>query len=311
MKNEVTIQDIAKALNLSRATVGRALNGSELVPKNTRSKIVQVATELGYQRTLSRSLVRSQKGQLLGAMVTQLNSTIASSVVSGAETTARQLGYGILVSQSMNKPGLRQTNLETISHYQVKGILVTSAYFQEYDFLNQLAKLGIPLVVVEESSFLTSRSKKKVRDYENAYELTTHLIEKGCKRIGYVSVDLEKDRNIDLLSGYREAMQEHKLAEGEKFELNSGEVQTSWPDICDIFSTMIPRPDGLIFSNRAITAIVFSHAGELNFSKDEFWLTCRRSNKTIQTRVLVELGKLAAALLVGFASQKADIFNME
>ena len=48
MKKSVTIQDIANALNLSRNTVSKALNGKH-VPIKTRNTVINAAVEMGYK----------------------------------------------------------------------------------------------------------------------------------------------------------------------------------------------------------------------------------------------------------------------
>jgi LacI family transcriptional regulator len=301
--SEVTIYDIAKVLHLSPSTISRALSGSRFVQKQTRLKIEKAAGELGYRRGLTASTSRPQKSRLIAAIVTQLNTTIASSVVSGAEAIATQLRYGVIVNQSMNKPEFRASTFEALRDRNVDGVIVTSAYFQEYDSLNELAKLKVPLVVVEASSLLPNRPRKQISDFENACELTNHLIEKGCKRIAYLSVDLEKNRHANLLSGYQEALRRSSLPEADKFVMNTHDVNNSWIEMCSILVSMFPRPDGIIISNRAITALALTGSTSSS-TGDEFWLTCRKGNHSTQHQNLVELGKLAAGLLICLSERK-------
>ena len=46
---EVTIYDIADRLNVSIATVSRALKDDPVVSKKTRKKVYELAEELGYR----------------------------------------------------------------------------------------------------------------------------------------------------------------------------------------------------------------------------------------------------------------------
>ena len=50
MGNRVTLQEIADALGMSRNTVSRALNNSGSVSADTRNKICQMATAMGYKQ---------------------------------------------------------------------------------------------------------------------------------------------------------------------------------------------------------------------------------------------------------------------
>jgi len=58
---EATIYDIAKALKISPATVSRAFSNSTLVNKQTRKKILAVATEMGYRTNQFAKSLREQK----------------------------------------------------------------------------------------------------------------------------------------------------------------------------------------------------------------------------------------------------------
>jgi LacI family transcriptional regulator len=301
-RNEVTIYDIAGALNLSASTISRALNDSESVREQTRSRIKRVASELGYQRSYLDAGLRSPKSNVLAAMVTHLNTTVASNVLAGAESAATQAGYSLTLHQSMNRPEIRANNLENIRKRNVDGVLVTSTYFQEYAFLDQLATLNVPSVVVETSSFLPSRPKKQITDYQNAYELTNHLVERGCRRIVYVSSDLEQTRHENLLAGYQKALQQSKLAEAEQYVRQSQDVRDSWLDISELFLRRSSRPDGIIFCSNVIAASAFA-SQENSMNRDVFWITCRKGNISSQSSRLIELGKLAASLLICLGKQ--------
>ena len=302
-RNGARIYDIARALNLSPSTIRRALNGSDVVREQTRSRIAQVAGALGYRRNALQGQTKFKRGSVLGSLVTHLNSTIASCVLSGAEATAAQMGYSVIVHQSMNNPELRGNNLENLISHNVGGVLVTSAYFQESESLDQLTALNIPLVVVETSSLLPSRPRKKVSDLQNACEMTEYLIEKGCRQIAYVSADLNSPRHINLLSGCREALLHHKLPEPETLVSNHDNDQNFWSTISDLLLSAASRPDGIIFSNNTVTALAYAPQGA-STTRDELFITWRKGSLSSQNQVLIEIGKLAATLLIYLSERK-------
>ena len=47
---KVTIQDVARELNLSRNTVAKALNNSDTVSYETRYLVIEKAYEMGYSK---------------------------------------------------------------------------------------------------------------------------------------------------------------------------------------------------------------------------------------------------------------------
>lgn len=302
-RNEVTIYDLAKVLNLSTSTISRALTGSRLVNQQTRAKVTNAADELGYRPNTFAQRLRSHKTHLIGAMVTRLSTTTTSSVLSGAESAAGDLGYCMIVSQSMNSPELRIKNLQRLKNHGVDGILVSSAYYQEFGLLDPLASLNVPRVVIETSALLPGITVKKISDAQNSFELTEFLIEKGCRKIGHLTIGIESTRYANIITGCREALQHHGLPEADKFVLNNNAVETSWTDICQSLKSMVPWLDGLIITSNVLTAVAYSVPSESALGGTEFWLTCRKGSLASQHRILFELGKIGSALLVGLGER--------
>jgi LacI family transcriptional regulator len=296
--NELTISDIARALNLSASAIRRALNSSGIVNEQGSFGSARVADALRQGRNSFHGKGDSrQKSYVLGSLVTHLNSTIPSCVLSGAETSAAEMGYSVMIHQSMNNPELRCNNLESLVNHNVDGVLVTSAYFQESESLDHLTALKIPVVVVETSSLLPSRPRKKVSDVQNGIELTEYLIEKGCRRVAYVSADLNSPRHINLLSGCREALHNNRLPQPETLIPNHDNGQNNGSTISHLLLSAKSSPDGILFSNDMITAVAFSPPGSLG-TGGEFFITWRKGSTASQNRILVEIGKLAASLLI-------------
>lgn len=101
MNREVTIYDIAKELNISAATVSRAINGNPRTNAKTAEKVNRMAQELGYQSNKVASNLRKQKSNTIGVIIPRLNSPVMSSIISGMEKVANASGYNLIISQSL------------------------------------------------------------------------------------------------------------------------------------------------------------------------------------------------------------------
>jgi LacI family transcriptional regulator len=91
---EVTIYDLARQLNLSIATVSRALNDDPVVSKKTKKRIFDLSQELGYRHNRFASSLRTQKTNTIGVIVPRLNSNFIASVLAGIEKYATE-GHSI------------------------------------------------------------------------------------------------------------------------------------------------------------------------------------------------------------------------
>src|ERR1051325_734617 len=99
-EKEVTIYDIAKKLNISPATVSRALKDHPAISKKTKKKIFELADKTGYRSNLFARNLRNQKTHTIGVIAPRLNSNFMSSVIAGIENIANKAGYNLIISQS-------------------------------------------------------------------------------------------------------------------------------------------------------------------------------------------------------------------
>ena len=97
-EKEVTIYDIANKLNISIATVSRALKDAPAVSKKTKKKVFEMAQAMNYRSNHFARNLRNQKTETIGVIVPRLNSNFMSSVISGIEVIANKNNYNLLFS---------------------------------------------------------------------------------------------------------------------------------------------------------------------------------------------------------------------
>jgi len=128
---EITIWDIAKKLNISIATVSRALKDDPVVQKKTKKKILETALEMGYRSNNFARNLRSKNSNTIGIIVPRLNSYFMSSVISGVEKIANAEGYNLIISQSSESVEHEKQNALTMFNNRVDGLLVSLSYETE------------------------------------------------------------------------------------------------------------------------------------------------------------------------------------
>ncbi|GAB3005627.1 hypothetical protein GCM10027284_24250 [Cyclobacterium sediminis] len=83
MSKPITIKDIAKKLNVSVATVSRALRGSTEIKKETKMAVLEMAKEMDYHPNLLASSLSSKKSKIIGVVVPTINRYFWSNSISG------------------------------------------------------------------------------------------------------------------------------------------------------------------------------------------------------------------------------------
>src|ERR1700730_7241338 len=87
-ESKVTLQTLAKHLNLTAGTISAALNDSaaaRAIPEHTKRRILDAARELNYRPNyLARSL-RLQRTYTIGVIAEQIGDPYGSAIISGIE----------------------------------------------------------------------------------------------------------------------------------------------------------------------------------------------------------------------------------
>ena len=101
--SKVTIIDIAEALGITPSTVSRALAGNPYVKESTRKAVQDKAKELGYERNIIASNLRSGKTSTIGIVIPRINRNFFSIIISAAESVLDDAGYSVIICQSHEK----------------------------------------------------------------------------------------------------------------------------------------------------------------------------------------------------------------
>jgi LacI family transcriptional regulator len=251
-RNEVTIYDIAEALSVSPSTVSRALTSGISVHKETREKVLAKARDLGYRQNIFASNLRTQRTNLLGIVVPHINDLETSNIVSQIELVAKQAGYDVIVSQSLNDPDIHLNNVNSLSHKRVDGLLVLPAdFFTPVSQPVEMAELKIPSVFLEAWLPFTCNERPEALQ-SAAYDITMHLIAKGCRRVAYVAVKPNQAASNEVFQGYCNALQAKQMTSD--ILMGSGaHFEQAIRKCSDLLSTEA-APDGFIFLDETITA---------------------------------------------------------
>jgi len=206
----VSIKDIAKAAGVSHSTVSRALAGSSLVAEETRQRIRRLAKEMGYSPSaVARGLV-TKRTHTVGLVVTTIADPFVAEVVRGIEEMALDNGYSVILCESNAEPQREITAVRILREKRVDGIIVTASRVGSL-YLPLLEEVEVPIVLINnqrEGRYVYSVATDNVHGGEMA---TTHLLELGHKRIGYITGPEGASSSLDRLAGYRRALRSQNI----------------------------------------------------------------------------------------------------
>ncbi len=250
MASDVTIYDIARALNLSPSTVSRALKDNPNIRKETKKKIFAAARDMGYQRNKFASDLRQKRTTTLGVIVPRLDSYFMSSVISGIEKVTNHYGYNLIISQSQETVKREIDSVSTLFNSRVDGLLVSLAYdTRNLDHFNILFKKGIPVVFFDRVTSCGDCISVIIDNHRAGYDMTSHLISQGCRHILHIGGGLIRNVYHDRFSGYKQALADNNIAFDEDLVIISQLNDQVGAEVLPKILSMNPRPDGIFAAN--------------------------------------------------------------
>jgi LacI family transcriptional regulator len=149
----VTVKDISSRLNISLATVSKALSGKEGVNSETRKLIVETADKMGYQvNKLAQSL--SRKPFLIGVLIPSAWPEYYGYLEKGIRNSFAELQDFNINSVFTHVPSLfSRSEVEKAEQFiesqNVDGVIVCPAFDPSYkQIVNILAKRKIPTLLL-------------------------------------------------------------------------------------------------------------------------------------------------------------------
>jgi len=256
---EVTIYDVAKALNISPSTVSRGLKDHPHIRKETKKKIIAAAQEMGYQHNQFASNLRQKRTNTIGVVVPKLNSYFMATVIAGVEKITSQNGYGLIISQSQESWKKEISCISTLFNSRVDGLLVSLAFdTKNMDHFDILINKDVPIVFFDRVADCHGCMSIVIDNCKAGYEATSHLIEQGCKRIVHLGGNLLRNVYSERFRGYKQALAENKIEFDQNLIIISDMSAQAGIDTAKKILRMVPRPDGIFSSNdtSAVATIV-------------------------------------------------------
>jgi LacI family transcriptional regulator len=180
------IRTIARAANVSIATVSRTMNRVTTVNPRMAKRVWEVIDEFGYfPNTQARSLV-SGRSRIFGLIVSEITNPFFPELIQGFEDIAVEHGYEILVSSTNYDPRRMSHCIRRMLERKVEGVAVMTFGVEE-PLLNQMAKRKVPLVFIDVGPKGSGISLLKVDYHHGIRQGVQHLAVLGHRDIAFIS----------------------------------------------------------------------------------------------------------------------------
>ncbi len=321
----ITIKDIAAALNLSIATVSRALKDSYMIGAETKARVKAYAAEHHYRPNLSAQRLKNKGTRSIGVSLASIHNTFYADVLNGIEHVAAEKEYCVIISQCHESSEKESRNLEHLMWRGVDGLLISMS--SETDNLSPIQEIisqGVPIVFFDRvPQDLIGHAV--VSDNEGgSFQITKHLAEKGYKRIAHLTSNPSLSIARERCNGYRKALSEAGLKSPENYIeycMHGGMMMDEIDAALSRLLSLPKPPDAIFTASDRITVGCLSLlqekgisvpgqmavAGFSNFSSPQLF----NPPLTTVSQQAFEMGKRATALLIQQIESKHPLTQFE
>ncbi len=207
----VRLKDIAQLTGVSVMTVSKALRDAPDVSAATKAKIKTLAAQMGYVPDSSAQGLRTKTTKLFGLVIPATTNPIYARMVYAIEERAYELGYDVLIAQTLNKAEREDACLRRLLSRRVDGLFITPVYRFEAEarIYQEIIARKVPTVLLgSPAPFCKNFISIEVEEVVASYNVTKHLLGLGHSKIAYLSGPPAAPWAHERFEGYRRAFRE-------------------------------------------------------------------------------------------------------
>jgi LacI family transcriptional regulator len=318
-RRDVTVADVAKAAQVSKAQAARALGNYGAVSEEVRERVLAAAEELSYRpNELARSM-NTGKSHTIGVVVGDIENAHFGLATRGITDAAKKSGFNVILVNTDEDTAAEVDAVQVLLDKRVDGLIVAPASSVETEHLQRVQDSGRPMVLLDRKAGEMDIETMAVNMVDISYESTRHLLQAGHHRIAFIStlrtespyrsgMLLVSSQIADRLDGMQQAFREQGLPFPEDLvRLNAGDAESIRRVTRDVLlmpnpATAVVASDGLIALSivEAIQELGLTIPADVSFLMyDDFaWTRLTSPPLTVIAQPVYNMGAAAAKALI-------------
>jgi len=210
VKQNITIEDVARAAGVSRQTVSRAINNKGEISPATQQRVLDAVQRLGYQPSRVAQGLATKRTFTIGFIISDITNPFFPNVARGVQDAARPAGYSVLFANSDEAKNEELRTLQTMSAQGVDGIVLFPHPYQYPEFTKFIEQFR-PMVLINSRFNYTNVGHITTDNYGGARQVVDYLVGKGHTQIGMLNGLSGIDQPGQRLRGFLDGLQNHGL----------------------------------------------------------------------------------------------------
>ncbi|MBC9929396.1 LacI family DNA-binding transcriptional regulator [Chitinophaga qingshengii] len=259
MQRFITIRDIARELNISVATVSRAMRDTYDVSRKTREKVLEKAVQMNYKPNFNAIGLAQRNTRNIGVILPAITHYYFAAVINGIQEVAYQEHFNIVLYVTNDSAQREREIIRNLSLTSFDGLLVSiSSPSDACQHFEEIIHKGLPVVFFDRVPGDIVSSKVVQDDFNGAFEAVEHLIRNGYSRIAHITGPENLELTAKRRAGYMAALSRYDIPFEETLVVHSGFTQhCGEQDMYRLLQAAIP-PDAVFAVNdrKALGAMV-------------------------------------------------------
>jgi DNA-binding LacI/PurR family transcriptional regulator len=205
-----TIKDVARAANVSTATVSHVLNGTRYVSEELRELVLEAVAELNYRPSRVAASLRTKRSNSILLIIPDIANPFFPPLVRGVQDTFDRHSFAVIVGNTDRRRDREQEFLSLALRTHADGIIINPSEIG-YEALLPLIEQDIRVVLIGTHIDHPDLDIVRVDNRVGAGDAVRHLIALGHRRIGMVCGPMSTSSARQRCEGYRHAMEEAEL----------------------------------------------------------------------------------------------------
>jgi LacI family transcriptional regulator len=281
----ITIKDVAQKAGCSIKTVSRVVNQEPHVKPYLRDRVIAAIEELGYAPNISARRLVQNRAYVITILLHSAGS-FQSALLSKVLDVGYEGEYDILVQTYYPSFSRSRNKLATlIQGKRIDGLVTTPPCDSDPFLVNLLKNSGLPHVHISPLNPTGGKPYVAAEDFTGAHQMTEYLLNKGHRRIGFLTGPRNHRASIDRLYGYQAALNKAGLDMNPALVLDS---ENNFPGGYTATRILMdyPKPPTAIFasSDEAAAGSVFA-LNEIGFKVPDDVSVCAFGNYGLSEQV--------------------------
>jgi LacI family transcriptional regulator len=205
--DRVTIIDVAREANVSFATVSRVVNGKGYVSAQTRERVMQAMTRIGYTVNRQARVLAGGRTQVIGLLVPDLDTSYIGEILKGIDEELAAASYDLMLYTTHQRKTRESVYVNSLLNGMTDGLLMVLPMAPEA-YVDSIRRRGFPFILIDHEGLDREGPSVGATNREGAKQAVRHLVELGHTRIGLVTGKMEMDCARERLAGCHEALAE-------------------------------------------------------------------------------------------------------